>query len=150
MGRLDGKAAIITGGEGSIGMATARAFAAEGAGVLLAGISESGLKSGAAELGDKAAWTVADVTDSAQVKAAVDAVIDRFGRLDVVVANAGISGATAPIADYPEDAFDQTLAVHVRGAFLLCKHAVPHLYDPAGPARRTRGDRARHAVPGQR
>jgi len=127
MGRLDGKAAIITGGEGSIGMATARAFATEGASVFLAGISEADLKSGAAELGNQAAWAVADVTDSAQVKAAVDAAIDRFGRLDVVVANAGISGATAPIADYPEDAFDQTLAVHVRGAFLLCKHAVPYL-----------------------
>jgi len=127
MGRLQGKAAIITGGEGSIGMATARAFAAEGASVFLAGISEPDLKAGAAELGDRAAWAVTDVTDSAQVKAAVDAAVGQFGRLDVVVANAGIAGAIAPIADYPEDAFDQTLAVHVRGAFLLCKHAVPHL-----------------------
>ena len=127
MGRLDGKAAIITGGEGSIGMATARAFVAEGASVFLAGIAEPELQSGAAELGESAAWAVADVTDSGQVKAAVDAALDRFGRLDVVIANAGISGATAPIAEYPEDAFDQTLAVHVRGAFLLCKHAVPHL-----------------------
>jgi NAD(P)-dependent dehydrogenase (short-subunit alcohol dehydrogenase family) len=127
MARLAGKAAIITGGEGSIGMATARAFVAEGASVLLAGISEPGLKAGAAELGDRAAWTVTDVTDSAQVKAAVDAAVERFGRLDVVVANAGIAGATGPIAQYPEDAFDQTLAVHVKGAFLLCKHSVPHL-----------------------
>jgi len=127
MGRLDGKAAIITGGEGSIGLATARAFVAEGASVFLAGIAEPGLKSAAAELGGNAAWAVTDVTDSGQVKAAVDAALDRFGRLDVVIANAGISGATAPIAEYPEDAFDQTLAVHVRGAFLLCKHAVPHL-----------------------
>jgi NAD(P)-dependent dehydrogenase (short-subunit alcohol dehydrogenase family) len=125
--RLDGRAAIITGGEGNIGMATARAFVAEGASVFLAGIAEPGLKAGAAELGDNAAWAVADVTDSAQVKAAVDAALDQFGRLDVVVANAGIAGATAPIAEFPEDAFDQTLAVHVRGAFLLCKHAVPHL-----------------------
>jgi NAD(P)-dependent dehydrogenase (short-subunit alcohol dehydrogenase family) len=127
MGRLDGKAAIITGGEGSIGMATARAFVAEGASVFLAGIAEAELKSGAAELGGTAAWAVTDVTDSGQVKAAVDAALDRFGRLDVVIANAGISGAIAPIAEYPEDAFDQTLAVHVRGAFLLCKHAVPYL-----------------------
>jgi NAD(P)-dependent dehydrogenase (short-subunit alcohol dehydrogenase family) len=127
MARLDGKAAIITGGEGSIGMATARAFVAEGASVFLAGLVEPELKSAAAELGGNAAWAVTDVTDSGQVKAAVDAALDRFGRLDVVIANAGISGATAPIADYPEDAFDQTLAVHVRGAFLLCKHAVPHL-----------------------
>ena len=127
MGRLVGKSAIITGGEGSIGMATARAFIAEGAQVLLAGVSEPGLRAGAAELGDAAAWRVTDVTDSAQVKAAVDAAVGHFGRLDVVVANAGIAGATGPIADYPEDAFDQTLTVHVRGAFLLCKHAVPHL-----------------------
>ncbi|HVT70101.1 MAG TPA: SDR family NAD(P)-dependent oxidoreductase [Trebonia sp.] len=128
MGTLDGKAAIITGGEGSIGMATARAFTAAGAKVFLAGVSEPGLKAGAAALGpETAGWAVADVTDSAQVKAAVEQAVARFGRLDVVVANAGIAGATAPIAKYPEDAFDATLNVHVRGAFLLCKHAVPHL-----------------------
>ena len=127
MGRLAGRAAIITGGEGSIGMATARAFIAEGASVFLAGLSEPGLKEGAAELGDKAAWKVTDVTDSAAVKAAVDQAVERFGRLDIVVANAGIAGATGPIADYPEDAFDRTIAVHVRGAFLLCKHSVPYL-----------------------
>jgi NAD(P)-dependent dehydrogenase (short-subunit alcohol dehydrogenase family) len=127
MDRLAGKAAIITGGEGSIGMATARAFIAEGASVFLAGISEAGLKAGAAELGKRAAWQVTDVTDSTQVKAAVDAAVERFGHLDVVIANAGIKGATAPIAQYPEDAFDETLAVHVRGAFLLAKHAVPYL-----------------------
>jgi NAD(P)-dependent dehydrogenase (short-subunit alcohol dehydrogenase family) len=131
MGRLVGKAAIITGGEGSIGLATARAFITEGARVLLAGVSEPDLRAGAAELGEQAAWRVTDVTDSAQVKAAVDAAVERFGRLDVVVANAGIAGATGPIADYPEDAFDQTLAVHVRGAFLLCKHAVPYLTEGA-------------------
>ena len=108
-------------------MATARAFITEGARVLLAGVSEPDLKAGAGELGEQAAWRVTDVTDSAQVKAAVEAAVERFGRLDVVVANAGIAGATGPIADYPEDAFDRTLAVHVRGAFLLCKHAVPHL-----------------------
>jgi NAD(P)-dependent dehydrogenase (short-subunit alcohol dehydrogenase family) len=112
-------------------MATARAFIAEGARVLLAGVSEPDLRAGAAELGERAAWMVTDVTDSAQVKAAVQAAVAQFGRLDVVVANAGIAGATGPIADYPEDAFDRTLAVHVRGAFLLCKHAVPELTEGA-------------------
>src|SRR5215475_14351159 len=107
MNRLDGKAAIITGGEGSIGMATARAFVAEGASVFLAGISEPDLKAGAAELGERGAWKVTDVTDSAQVKAAVDAAVERFGRLDVVIANAGVKGTIGPIADYPEDSFDQ-------------------------------------------
>jgi NAD(P)-dependent dehydrogenase (short-subunit alcohol dehydrogenase family) len=128
MARLDGKAAIITGGEGSIGMATARAFAAAGGQVFLAGLSEPELQAGAAELGEETAdWAVTDVTSSEQVKAAVAAAMARFGRLDVVVCNAGISGAIAPVADYPEDVFDQVLAVHVRGTFLLCKHAVPHL-----------------------
>jgi NAD(P)-dependent dehydrogenase (short-subunit alcohol dehydrogenase family) len=128
MGRLDGKAAIITGGEGSIGMATARAFVSEGARVFLAGISEPGLRAGAASLGgESAAWAVTDVTSSPQVKAAVDACVARFGRLDVVVANAGIAGVTGPIDSYPEESFDETLAVHVRGTFLLCKHAVPQL-----------------------
>src|SRR5271167_490112 len=132
MGRLDGKAAIITGGEGSIGLATARALVAEGGSVFLAGLSELGLKAAAAELNDigpvgAAAWSVTDVTDSAQVKTAVEAAVARFGRLDIVVANAGVTGTAAPIADYPEDDFDRVLAVHVRGAFLLCKHAVPYL-----------------------
>src|ERR1700722_881161 len=98
MSRLTGKTAIITGGEGSIGMATARAVTAEGARVFLAGLPEPALKSGAAELGARAAWQVTDVTDSAQVKAAVDTAVERFGRLDVVIANAGIKGATGPIA----------------------------------------------------
>jgi NADP-dependent 3-hydroxy acid dehydrogenase YdfG len=66
MGRLVGKAAIITGGDGSIGMATARAFIAEGAQALLAGLSEPALRAGAAGLGEHAAWRVTDVTDSAQ------------------------------------------------------------------------------------
>src|SRR3954447_15620514 len=133
MGRLDGKASIITGGEGSIGLATARAFAAEGARVFLAGISEPDLKAAAATLDadglteDAVGWAVTDVRDSAQVKAAVEAAVGRFGRLDIVVANAGVFGTSKPIAEYPEDDFDNVMAVHVRGAFLLCKHAVPHL-----------------------
>jgi NAD(P)-dependent dehydrogenase (short-subunit alcohol dehydrogenase family) len=70
-GLLRGKAAIITGGEGSIGLATARAFAAAGARVCLIGLVEDQLRDGAAALGAGATWVVADVTDSAQVKAAI-------------------------------------------------------------------------------
>ena len=126
-GRLAGKAAIITGGEGSIGMATARAFVAEGATVTLIGIAADELRAGAASQGASAAWAVADVTDSVAVKAAVVAAAGRSGGLDVVVSNAGISGVVAPVADYPEDVFDQVLAVHVRGSFLVCKYSLPHL-----------------------
>jgi NAD(P)-dependent dehydrogenase (short-subunit alcohol dehydrogenase family) len=126
-GLLAGKAALITGGEGSIGMATARAFVAEGARVGLIGLAADELRAGAALLGDAATWVIADVTSSVQVKAAVATVVDAFSRLDVVVSNAGISGVIAPVADYPEDVFDQVLAVHVRGSFLVCKHSLPYL-----------------------
>jgi NAD(P)-dependent dehydrogenase (short-subunit alcohol dehydrogenase family) len=125
--RVQGKAAIITGGEGSIGMATARALVAEGARVCLVGLVADELRAGAASLGDAARWAVADVTDSAGVKEAVAGAVEAFGRLDVVVSNAGISGVIAPVADYPEDVFDQVLAVHVRGSFLVCKHSLPYL-----------------------
>jgi NAD(P)-dependent dehydrogenase (short-subunit alcohol dehydrogenase family) len=127
MDLLRGKAAVITGGEGSIGMATARAFVAEGGRVCLVGLAASDLEAGASSLGSAARWAVADVTDSAQVKAAVAGAAEEFGRLDVVVSNAGISGVIAPVADYPEDVFDQVMAVHVRGSFLVCKHALPYL-----------------------
>jgi NAD(P)-dependent dehydrogenase (short-subunit alcohol dehydrogenase family) len=126
-GLLQGKAALITGGEGSIGMATARAFVAEGARVCLIGLEADPLLAGASALGDAATWTVADVTDSVQVKAAVAGAAEAFGRLDVVVSNAGIAGVIAPVADYPEEVFDQVMAVHVRGSFLVCKHALPYL-----------------------
>jgi NAD(P)-dependent dehydrogenase (short-subunit alcohol dehydrogenase family) len=126
MGRLDGKVAFITGGEGSIGLATARAFVREGARVALAGVDEKSLGDAAKELGPDAALAVpADVTDSGQVRAALAAADETFGRLDVVVSNAGVFGVSAPVADYPEDVFDRVLAVHVRGTFLVCKHALP-------------------------
>lgn len=130
MGRLDDRVAIITGGEGSVGMATARAFVAEGAKVSLVGIDEAGLRAGSAELGPAACATVADVTDAAQVQAAVAATMERFGRLDIVFSNAGISGVVGtPVTDYPDEVFDRVLAVHVRGTYLVCKHALPVIND---------------------
>jgi len=125
--KLHGKTAIITGGEGSIGMATARVFVAQGARVCLVGRAEEELRAGAAALGEAAIFEMADVTSSVQVKTAVARAAETFGRLDVVVSNAGIAGVIAPVADYPEEVFDQVLAVHVRGSFLVCKHSLPYL-----------------------
>ena len=132
MARLDNKVALITGGESGIGLATARLFAAEGARVHLAGLHAGRLAEAVAELGpDVAASSVTDVTDEDQVIAAVAQAVGRFGGLDVVFSNAGISGAIAPITEYPTDVFRRVLDVHVLGAFHLLKHALPHLRDGA-------------------
>jgi NAD(P)-dependent dehydrogenase (short-subunit alcohol dehydrogenase family) len=126
VGRLSDRVAVITGGEGSVGLATARAFIAEGAKVALMGIASDRLRAAERELGgDAALCTEADVRDSTQVALAIARTLDRFGRIDVVFCNAGIFGVVAPVTDYPEDEFDRVLAVHVRGSFLVCKHSVP-------------------------
>jgi NAD(P)-dependent dehydrogenase (short-subunit alcohol dehydrogenase family) len=127
---LDGRVALITGGEGSVGLATARVFVREGARVVLVGIAADRLAAAGKELGDAALGVLADVTDAAGVRDAVDRTLDRFGRIDVVFSNAGIFGVVAPVTDYPDDEFDRVLAVHVRGSFLVCKHTLPVL--PAG------------------
>jgi NAD(P)-dependent dehydrogenase (short-subunit alcohol dehydrogenase family) len=129
MDRLRGKVAVITGGAGSIGAATARRFVAEGARVVLIDLDEAALAAVAGALGDDAVTHAADATDSEQVRAGVALAVERFGGLDVAFANAGVFGAAAPIADYPEDVFDRVMAVNVRGPFLLAKHALPAMRD---------------------
>jgi NAD(P)-dependent dehydrogenase (short-subunit alcohol dehydrogenase family) len=122
MNRLAGKAALITGGAGSIGLATARALGAEGAKVMITDVDEAALAEVADAIG--AECKAADVTSSEQVKAAVDATVARFGRLDVAFANAGVFGTVAPVTQYPTDVFQQVIAVNVLGSFLVAKHAL--------------------------
>ncbi len=124
--RLAGKTALITGGAGSIGLASARAFVAEGAKVLIVDLDEAALDRAAASLGggDGVAWAAADVTDSSQVEAAVEQAVQRFGGLDIAFANAGVFGVVAPVTDYPVDVFERVMAVNVIGSFLVAKHAL--------------------------
>jgi NAD(P)-dependent dehydrogenase (short-subunit alcohol dehydrogenase family) len=124
--RLNGKVALITGGAGSIGLATARAFVDEGAKVLIADLDERRLAHAAASLGaaDAVAWRVTDVTSEDDVEAAIDEVVGRFGRLDIAFANAGVFGTVAPVSDYPLEVFERVLAVNVVGSFLVAKHAL--------------------------
>jgi NAD(P)-dependent dehydrogenase (short-subunit alcohol dehydrogenase family) len=125
IGRLDGKTALITGGSGSIGLATARAFLAEGAEVMIVDRDADALARAEAELGsdDLAAMTV-DVTSEEQVREAVAGTVTRFGKLDIAFANAGVFGEVAPVTEYPVDVFTQVMMVNVVGSFLVAKHAL--------------------------
>lgn len=128
MNALSGKVCIITGGAGSLGQATARLFLSEGARVMLVDLREENLKRAAAALNSPdAAICKADVTRADDTAAYVAATVKRFGAVDVLFSNAGNFGTVAPIEAYPEDVFDAVYAVHVRGAFLAAKHAVPHM-----------------------
>ncbi len=130
MGRLDDKVALITGGESGIGLTAARLFASEGARLALVGIDEAKLAAVADEFTDDTALcSVADVTDEDAVARAVGEGVSRYGRLDIVLSNAGITGEVSELVNYPSDAFARTLAVHVLGAFHVLKHTVPHLTD---------------------
>jgi NAD(P)-dependent dehydrogenase (short-subunit alcohol dehydrogenase family) len=128
--RLDGKVAIITGGAGSIGLAAARLFLAEGAKVMLVDLDAGQLTRAVAGLDPECCATAAaNVTAAKEVEAFVEATISRFGKVDILFSNAGNFGTVAPIDSYPEAVFDSVLAVHVKGAFLCCKYAVPHMND---------------------
>jgi NAD(P)-dependent dehydrogenase (short-subunit alcohol dehydrogenase family) len=130
--RLAGKAALITGGAGSIGRATAAVFAAAGAKVLIVDLDRAALERAAADIGgDEVAWAVADVTSSEQVQAAVATAVDRFGRLDCAFANAGVFGVVAPVTEYPVDVFERVMAINVVGSFLVAQHAL-RVMEPGG------------------
>ena len=127
---LEGTVALITGGGGSLGTATARLFLKEGARVMLTDRNAEALRSAESALDDiHVATVVSDATDEAEVAAAVDATVDRFGALDVLVANAGTPAQSAPISEFDTGEFDRTFAVHVRGVFLVCKHALRVMND---------------------
>ena len=119
MSDFDGLVAIVTGGTGSIGLATAKLLNSRGAQVAVLDIKPEGLP-------DDIIGIEADVTDDAQVKSAVDAVVERFGRLDVVVNNVGIP-AVGDVTENTDDEWLHVLNTNVVGMVRVARHAVPHL-----------------------
>lgn len=123
-GRLEGKVAIVTGGASGIGEATIRRFTSEGARCVIADVQEDLGHALASDLGEELVrFRACDVTSEDEVAALVDFAVAEFGTLDCMFNNAGILGALGPIADTSTEAWELTMAVMVRGAYLGCKHA---------------------------
>ena len=125
------RAAIVTGASSGIGLGIARALAEDGYGVALAARRAALLDETAAELGEAALPIPTDVTDARAVETLVRTAVDRFGRLDVVVTSAGI-GHWGPLEGIDESAWDETLAVNLKGTYLVARAALPHLRASSG------------------
>ena len=131
---FDDKVALITGGSTGIGRATALAFAARGAKVVVGDVSDAGGET--IELlqaaGGEGLFVRTNVADSAQVRALIQKTVNAFGGLHCAFNNAGILPPTAPLADQEDEVYDNVMAIDVRGVFLCLKHEIRHMLAAGG------------------
>jgi 3-hydroxybutyrate dehydrogenase len=130
---MQDKVAIITGAASGIGKEIAATFAREGAKVVIADLNQAAADAAAMEMGgpEHAMGVAMDVTDEAQVEAGVAAALAKFGRIDVLVSNAGIQ-VVSPLEEFPFDKWKQLLAIHLDGAFLTTRAVLRHMYARPG------------------
>ena len=130
-GKLDGKAAVITGGDSGIGRAVALAFAREGADVLIAYLNEHEDAKETARLveeaGRKAVLVPGDIAEPAHCRAIVDQAVQAFGRIDVLVNNAAFQMTRDSLEEIPDEEWDYTFKVNITAMFHICKAAVRHM-----------------------
>ncbi|SNS49851.1 NAD(P)-dependent dehydrogenase, short-chain alcohol dehydrogenase family [Belliella buryatensis] len=126
---LKGKTAIITGGSGGIGLATAKTFLEMGvAAVMLVDLREEDLKAAKQTLNSDLVYTfAADVSQASQVEAYTKAAVEKMGPIDILFLNAGIEGVVKPLTEYPEEMFDKVIAVNVKGVWLGMKYGFPEM-----------------------
>lgn len=124
MGKLEGKVAVITGGNSGIGLATAKEFAAQGARVVISGRDQKTLDETARELGPDALAVRADAAQLADIDKLFAAVAVKYGRIDVLFVNAGI-GKFSPFEEVTEEFYDAILDVNLKGAYFTIQKALP-------------------------
>jgi 3-oxoacyl-[acyl-carrier protein] reductase len=125
--RLNGKVAIVTGGASGFGAEIARTYVREGARVVILDLNAKGAESVAAEIGAGAVALGGDVTDRADVEASVKLAVEKFGRIDIVVNNAGWTYRNKPLLDVTEEEFDKAFAINVKSIFLMTGAVVPQM-----------------------
>jgi 3-hydroxybutyrate dehydrogenase len=125
--QLQDKIAIVTGAASGLGKDIALIYAREGAKVAVADLNLSAAKDVAAEIGANAMAIAMDVSDEAQVNAAIAKVVDKWGGVDILVSNAGIQ-IVHPLEEFPFAEWKKMLAIHLDGAFLTTKACLPHMY----------------------
>jgi NAD(P)-dependent dehydrogenase (short-subunit alcohol dehydrogenase family) len=133
--QLTGKVALITGAGSGIAKAAAKLLAHEGALVAGLGRTEDELKETVEEIrqnGGEAIPVLADVSQPDQMQKAVQQIVDKWGRIDIVFANAGINGVWAPIEELEPEEWDKTISINLKGTFLTVKYAVPYLKKQGG------------------
>ena len=132
--KFSGKVAFVTGAGSCIGRATAIAFAQDGADVVAVDLNEQAARATAEQIGGTALAIACDVTNSEQVRGALDSTVTRFGRLDIAFNNAGVELRPTPSADISEADFDRVVNTNLRGVFLCMKHQIPLMLEHGGGA----------------
>ncbi len=133
--QLAGKVALVTGAGSGIAKATAKLFATEGAKVAALGHTKDELEETVAQIqGDngEAIPLIADISQPEEMQQAIQQIVDKWGRLDIVFANAGINGVWAPIDELTPEEWDKTININLKGTFLTVKYAVPFLKKQGG------------------
>ncbi len=126
MGQLDGKVAVITGGNSGIGLATAKRFGIEGARVVIFGRDAKTLSDAAAELGEPAMALSGDIAKLEDINRLIAETVERFGHIDILFANAGIA-PFRPFNEISEEFFDEIVNINIKGVFFTIQKAVPHM-----------------------
>jgi len=125
-GRFAGRTAVITGGTGGLGLAVARRFIAEGGEVALWDLNADALATAASDIGAKHIVAL-DVSDPAAVARAATDSAAALGRIDVLINSAGITGATAPVHEYPLDSWQRVIDINLNGLFYCCREVIPQM-----------------------